>query len=211
MHETTDTSDRANLQSLEPTHPSQRRLRKRLTLRGELLLAMLPTLTVLGVLATVEVVTEQRLLFASLASSAFLIYLDPEHGTNSIRTLALAHLTAAFLGWTTYSLLGSGYVSAGSAMVLTILLMILMDAVHPPAVATAMGFALTPPAPPAETWSRSRNVTVTRSAREKVAHSPIATETSDESLSPLNPSEDTVTCVTHVAGGATPKRGSMAR
>ena len=142
MHETTDTSDRANLQSLEPTSPYQRRLRKRLTLRGELLLAMLPTLTVLGVLATVEVVTEQRLLFASLASSAFLIYLDPEHGTNSIRTLAIAHLTAAFLGWTTYSLLGSGYVSAGSAMVLTILLMILMDAVHPPAVATAMGFAL---------------------------------------------------------------------
>lgn len=82
-------SERANLQSLEPTGPAQRRLRKRLTLRGELPLALLPTRTVPGVLATAEVVTGQRLNLASLAPSAFLIYLDPEHGTNSTRTLIL--------------------------------------------------------------------------------------------------------------------------
>lgn len=119
-----------------------RRARKRLTLRGELILALFPTLTVLVVLAAVEVVAEQRLLFASLASSAFLIYLDPEHGTNTVRTLVLAHVIAAVLGWVTYWTMGPGYLSAGTAMVGTILLMILVDAVHPPAVATAMGFAL---------------------------------------------------------------------
>jgi hypothetical protein len=61
------------------------RLRQRLSIKGELLLAFLPTAIVLLMLALVEVLSEQRLLFASLASSTFLIYLDPYHGTNQIR------------------------------------------------------------------------------------------------------------------------------
>jgi CBS-domain-containing membrane protein len=75
--------------------------------------------------------SEQRLLFASLASSAFLIYLDPQHGTNAVRTLVLSHLMAALIGWATFALLGSGYLSGGSAMVATIFLMIVLDVVHP--------------------------------------------------------------------------------
>ena len=90
----------------------------------------------------VEVLSRQRLLFASLASSAFLIYLDPQHGTNLVRTLVLAQLMAALLGWSIYSLSGPGYFSGGIAMVLTILLMIVFDAVHPPAVSTSLSFAL---------------------------------------------------------------------
>ncbi|MBD1913200.1 HPP family protein [Leptolyngbya sp. FACHB-16] len=39
-------------------------------------------------------------------------------------------------------LLGPGYWAAGCAMVLTIILMILMDVVHPPAVSTSLSFAL---------------------------------------------------------------------
>lgn len=130
------------LESLKPMEGANRALRRRLDLRGELMLALLPTLTVLGVLGIVEWLTDQRLLFASLASSAFLIYLDPQHGTNSVRTLVISQVLAALIGWLTYLFLGSSYVSAGSAMVLTIVLMILLDAVHPPSVATAMGFAL---------------------------------------------------------------------
>lgn len=49
--------------------------KQRIGLKGELLLAAMPTLTVLLVLALVEALSNQRLLFASLASSAFLIYL----------------------------------------------------------------------------------------------------------------------------------------
>lgn len=128
--------------SLEPIEGANRALRSRLGLKGELLLALFPTLTVLGVLVLVEVVTEQRLIFASLASSAFLIYLDPQHGTNAIRTLVSSHMLAALLGWTGYAVLGSGYLSAGIAMVAVIFLMIVLDVVHPPAVATAMGFSL---------------------------------------------------------------------
>jgi CBS-domain-containing membrane protein len=129
-------------ESLKPIEGAARQLRRGLDLKGELLLALFPTLTVLAVLGIVEMLTSQRLLFASLASSAFLIYLDPQHGTNSIRTLIFSQMLAAVVGWGGYALLGSGYFSAGTAMVVTILFMILLDVVHPPAVATAMSFAL---------------------------------------------------------------------
>ena len=130
------------LESLEPIEGANRAARRRLSLRGEFLLALGPTVTVLVVLALVEALSEQRLLFASLASSAFLIYLDPQHGTNTVRTLVIAQMLAAILGFATYAAFGGGYLSGGSAMVATIVAMILLDAVHPPAVATAMAFAL---------------------------------------------------------------------
>lgn len=128
--------------SLKPIQGANRSLRRRLTLKGEFILALAPTTIVLMVLALVEVLSRQRLLFASLASSAFLIYLDPQHGTNSVRTLITSQLMAAALGFLTYLVLGPGYWAAGSAMVITIALMILLDAVHPPAVATSLSFAL---------------------------------------------------------------------
>lgn len=119
----------------------QRSLRSRLSLQGEFVLALLPTVMVLAVFALVEVLSKQRLLFASLASSAFLIYLDPQHGTNSIRTLVISQIMAATLGLVAYLILGPGYLSGGIAMVATIVLMILLDAVHPPAVSTSLSFA----------------------------------------------------------------------
>ncbi|RCJ40654.1 hypothetical protein A6770_37505 [Nostoc minutum NIES-26] len=127
---------------LESIKPGNSRKRQRLTLQGEFALASMPTLVILTVLALVEVLSRQRLLFASLASSAFLIYLDPQHGTNTVRTLVISQMLAATIGLLTYLALGPGYLSAGSAMILTIVLMILLDVVHPPAVATSLSFAL---------------------------------------------------------------------
>lgn len=118
-----------------------RNARRRLEWRHELILLLLPTVTVLVVLALVEQFSSQRLLFASLASSAFLIYLDPLHGTNSTRTLLIAQLGAALVGSAAFLLLGAGYAAAATSMVATIALMSLCDAVHPPAVATALSFA----------------------------------------------------------------------
>lgn len=129
------------LESVQPAGREMRRARRRLGWQQELLLALLPTATVLAVLALVEMFSSQRLLFASLASSAFLIYLDPEHGTNRTRTLLIAQLGGAVIGFITYQGLGPGYHSAAAAMVATITLMIVADAVHPPAVSTALGFA----------------------------------------------------------------------
>ncbi len=129
-------------ESLESRDSAAKRFRRRLPLKGEFALALLPTATVLVVLALVEGVSRQRLLFASLASSAFLIYLDPEHGTNRVRSLVLSQLGAALIGWLCFVLIGDGYASAGTAMVATIIVMITLDSVHPPAVSTAMAFAL---------------------------------------------------------------------
>lgn len=129
-------------ESARPSPPELRGARRRLSLRHELALAALPTVTVLLMLALVEALTEQRLLFASLASSAFLIYLDPEHGANRVPAIVTSQLLGAGIGWLMYVALGAGYSAAGIALVATIFSMILLDMVHPPAVATAMSFAL---------------------------------------------------------------------
>lgn len=127
--------------SLKPIVGANRTLRRGFKLQQELALALLPTLTVLVVLALIQAFSNQRLLFASLASSAFLIYLDPQHGTNSTRTLLVAQTTAALTGFLTFAVFGPGYLAVGGAMVTIIVFMILFDAVHPPAVSTALSFA----------------------------------------------------------------------
>lgn len=53
-------------ESLETAESTAKRIRRRLPLKGEFLLALLPTVTILAVLALVEGVSRQRLLFASL-------------------------------------------------------------------------------------------------------------------------------------------------
>jgi len=116
--------------------------RRGLGLKRELLLALAPTATVLLVLALVEAVSRLRLLFASLAASAFLICLDPGHTVNKARTLILSQMGGACIGVAASVALGPGYASAGSAMVLGIVAMIVLDVVHLPAVATTLGFGL---------------------------------------------------------------------
>ncbi|MBW4538045.1 MAG: HPP family protein [Myxacorys chilensis ATA2-1-KO14] len=130
---------RSSLKSIEGAN---RTIRRRLDRKGELMLATVPTITVLIVLALVEVLSRQRLLFASLASSAFLIYLDPQHGTNQVRTLTLAQMLAATIGFITHLIFGDGYLSGGISMVTMIVLMIVFDIMHPPAVSTSLSFAL---------------------------------------------------------------------
>jgi CBS-domain-containing membrane protein len=115
--------------------------RPRYDARSELLLAAMPTLAVLIVFGVIERFTQQRLLFGSLASSAFLIYLDPQHASNQTRTLIISQLAAALVGFAALTLLGAGYPAAAVAMVVTIGVMVALDRVHPPAVATSLAFA----------------------------------------------------------------------
>jgi CBS-domain-containing membrane protein len=113
-----------------------------LSVREKLLLALLPTATVLPMLGVIEAFGQHNLLCSSLASSAFLIYLDPRHEMNGVRALVVSQITAAGVGWLMWLLLGGGYAAAASAIPLAILLMILLKAVHPPAVSTALAFAV---------------------------------------------------------------------
>lgn len=117
---------------------------RELTILQELTLAMLPTLVVLTLLAFVEAFSRQRVIFASLASSAFLIYLDPHHPTNSVRSIVCSHLIAAVSGAATNWSFGEGYPAAAVAMIVTIGGMIAVNAVHPPSVGTSLTFAFRP-------------------------------------------------------------------
>lgn len=124
--------------SLKLVEGADRSLRQRLDLKGELALTLTPT--VLLVFGLAEFLSQQRLLFASLAASAFVIYLDPQHGTNTVRTLMIAHMLAATLGLITY-LTSPATHRAGARWWRRLLLMIVFDPVHPPAVSTSLGFA----------------------------------------------------------------------
>jgi CBS-domain-containing membrane protein len=115
---------------------------RRLSVWDMLLLALLPTGTVLPMLGVIEAFGRHHLLCSSLASSAFLIYLDPRHEMNGVRALVGSQMTAAGAGWVMWLLLGGGYAASASAIPLAILLMILLRAVHPPAVSTALAFAM---------------------------------------------------------------------
>ncbi len=109
----------------------------------EFLLALLPTLTVLATFALVARYAEHRLLFASLASSAFSIYISPAHRMNRIRTLLIAQGGAALIAYGATVIFGPSYAVAGVCVVLVIALMVLLDVMHPPAVSTALSFGFT--------------------------------------------------------------------
>ena len=129
------------LETLKPLDKKSEVSGEHATLKSKIMLALLPTVTVLVVLALLEAFSRQRLLFASLASSAFLIYLDPRHEANSVRTLVISQASAAVLGFVALAAFGAGYWAAAFAMVAIIAVMIWTDAMHPPAVSTALTFA----------------------------------------------------------------------
>ena len=116
--------------------------RRRLNVRDKLLLALLPTATVLPMLGVIETFGRHHMMCASMASSAFLIYWDPRNEMNSVRAVVVSQMTGAGVGWLMWLLFGGGFAAAGCAIPLAILLMILFKAVHPPAVATALAFAM---------------------------------------------------------------------
>lgn len=120
-------------------------MRENFNIKTEVALAIMPSITVIAVLMLLQAFSKQQLLFSSLASSAFLIYLDPKHPANSIRTLVIAQMSAAVIGYLTFLVAGTGYVAASFSMIIAIAVMILSRAMHPPAVSTALLFAFQPP------------------------------------------------------------------
>ncbi|HEX2910630.1 MAG TPA: HPP family protein [Chloroflexia bacterium] len=119
--------------------------RHRYSFKQELILAALPTITVLLVLVMLESFARQRLLFASLASSAFLIYRDPHNEMNSLYSLLISQMGGAIIGFAGSFIFGEGYQAAAIAMLVTIVYMILLDAIHPPAISTAISFSFRAP------------------------------------------------------------------
>lgn len=116
-------------------------MRRTYNFETEITLALMPTIITIVVLFLLEAFSKHQILFSSLASSAFLIYLDPKHPTNRVRTLVIAQVSAAIIGFLIYILMGSGYLAAAISMIIAIAVMILTRAMHPPAVSSALLFA----------------------------------------------------------------------
>lgn len=114
---------------------------RRFDRKTEIALAVMPTTIIILVLMLLEAFSKQQLLFSSLASSAFLIYLDPKHPTNRVRTLVIAQMSAALIGFIVYIIVGPGYLSAAISMIIAIGVMLAAKAMHPPAVSSALIFA----------------------------------------------------------------------
>ena len=114
---------------------------RRFDIKTEIALAVMPTVVIIIVLLLLEAFSRQQLLFSSLASSAFLIYLDPKHPTNRVRTLTIAQISAAIIGFLVFLVMGPGYASAAVSMIIAIGVMIVLKAMHPPAVSSALLFA----------------------------------------------------------------------
>ena len=119
--------------------------RFRYNLRSELILVALPTFTIMLVLLLVEKFTQQRILFASLASSAFLIYRDPHNQMNSIYSLLISQTGGSVFGLISYFIFGDGLWAASIAMIATILFIVSLNAIHPPAISTAISFGFRAP------------------------------------------------------------------
>ena len=82
-------------------------------------------------------------LFVNLhGSNSYLIYINPRHKMSNGRTLIISQMIGALTGYGSYTLLGKNYLGVGAAMIVTIVLMIVLNAVHPPAVSTALLFGL---------------------------------------------------------------------
>jgi len=113
-------------------------------LLGEISLAIPPTVTVLLAAFLLEWFTHQRILFASLAASAFLIYYAPTHHMNTIRVMVTAQLLGCFIG-AGIGAFGAGYGAAAVAMTFTVVMLIVLRNVHPPAIASSLGFAFLGP------------------------------------------------------------------
>lgn len=95
-----------------------------LKVRLRLCLAIIPAVVVLLIVGCLEALGDQLLIFTSLASSAFVVYFDPEHPTNRVRTFLIAQSGAALLGLGSVSLLGAGFAAAALTMVLTVFFML---------------------------------------------------------------------------------------
>jgi CBS-domain-containing membrane protein len=122
-------------------YQQQEKMFRRFDIKTEVMLAVMPAVIVIAVLMLLEAFSKQQLIFSSLASSAFLIYLEPKHPTNSVRTLVIAQISAALIGYLIYLLMGPGYSAAALSMIFSIALMIVTKAMHPPAVSTSLIFA----------------------------------------------------------------------
>lgn len=92
----------------------------------------------IGILTFLSYTFKAPVLLASFGASAVLVYGAPQSPLAQPRNLVGGHLISAFIGITTFQLLGDHWYSASIAVTASILLMLLSKTIHPPGGATAL-------------------------------------------------------------------------
>jgi CBS-domain-containing membrane protein len=84
------------------------------------------------------------LLIASLGSTAVTLFALPKAPAATPKSAIIGQISSAIVGWGTQYLLGTEWYSCAIAVVLSLVVMVLLNSVHPPGGATALAAVLTP-------------------------------------------------------------------
>ncbi len=98
----------------------------------------------IGFLGVLYTFYDLPLLLASLGSTAVTLFALPKAPAAKPRSAILGQLTSAIVGWGTQYLLGSEWYACAIAVTLALVVMVLLNCVHPPGGATALTAILTP-------------------------------------------------------------------
>lgn len=82
------------------------------------------------------------LMLGSIAASAVLLFAAPHTPMAQPWNLIVGHLVSGFAGWCISLIVADPFIAAGMAVGMAILLMYLLDALHPPGAATALTMVL---------------------------------------------------------------------
>ena len=98
----------------------------------------------IGFLGVLYYFYDLPLLLASLGSTAVTLFGLPKAPAAKPRSALVGQISAAIVGWCTQYFLGSEWYAAAVAVTLSLVVMVLLNAVHPPGGATALTAILTP-------------------------------------------------------------------
>ncbi len=98
----------------------------------------------IGFLGVLWAFFDLPLLIASLGSTAVTLFGLPKAPPAKPRSAILGQFLSAICGWVTQYLLGSEWYACAIAVMLSLIVMVVFDCVHPPGGATALSAVLTP-------------------------------------------------------------------
>lgn len=103
------------------------------------LLALYP-LVIAYIIMGVEMFARQHILFTSLISSIFLIYVRHKDPMNNGLTLIISQVLAAVIGYVSYRIGGENYLTACITVFVVAVALISLNRLHPPAIVTSLIF-----------------------------------------------------------------------
>ena len=98
----------------------------------------------IGFLGVLYYFYDLPLLIASLGSTAVTLFGLPKAPAAKPKAAIVGQISSAIAGWGTQYLLGSEWYACAIAVTLSLVVMVLLDCVHPPGGATALTAVLTP-------------------------------------------------------------------